>query len=420
MKRSSLILTHGAVFSIGIAAAMIANSVRGTNDRDTADTTVPATRSSSRTPAGSSESGGISRDGKMKETERSKSGRQAASPLERLGEIVKMTDSFSRQRALMDMIETLGPGQFAEVAGQFRNLDHLGNSRGEYGLILQGWSKLDPLAALDYVGTRDDGRGRGTILETWAGNDAAAAEAWAKANFTGEGPNPYMASIIRGVAGNDLATATRLAEAMPQSNERGQAAGSITDALFQQGVEAAKNYPAGITDEALRGGFVAMIANRLAEKDPDDAARWLASMNAGEDQRRAARRVADALAKEDPTKAAAWLKSLQPEARAEAARGIIPVMSSGDPNKITQTATWVASLAGTPGYDNVVEEFVWSCNTRAPEQSAAWIQGVANPDQQRRLYYRMLGEWSQKDAAAVKQWVAANNVPDDVRRRFLR
>ncbi|GAA5116846.1 hypothetical protein GCM10023212_04280 [Luteolibacter yonseiensis] len=318
------------------------------------------------------------------------------------------------------MIEKLGPDQFAAVAEQFRNLDHLGNSRGEFGLILQGWAKLDPLAALEYVGKNGEGRGRGTILETWAGNDPAAAEAWAKANFTGEGPNPYMASIIRGIAGNDLTSATRLAEEMPRSDERGYAAGAITDALFLQGIDAAKNYPATIKDDALRGGFVAMIAERLAQKNPEDAAKWLASMNAGEDQIRAARGVAQALASKDPDEAALWLKSLQPEARGEAARGIIPAMSSGDMNKITQTAKWVATLAGTPGYDNVVEEFVWSCNTRAPEQSAAWIQGVANPDQQRRLYYRMLGEWSQRDAAAVKQWVAANNVPEDVRRRFLR
>ena len=90
-------------------------------------------------------------------------------------------------------------------------------------------------------------------------------------------------------------------------------------------------------------------------------------------------------------------------------------MSSKD---ITGTAQWVSSLAGTPNYDSVVEEFVWSCNSRAPEQSAAWIQGVSDPDQQRHLYHRMLGEWAQKDPAAVKQWVATNNVPDSVRQRF--
>lgn len=420
MTRSNLIFTHGAVFSVGIAAAMIANSFRETSDQGSGKTATLSTHSSSGAAGGSLEGGGSERDGKTRETDRGRSSRSTATPVEQLGEIVRMTDSFSRQRALMDMIEKLGPDQFAQVAEQFRNLDHLGNSRGEYGLILQGWAKLDPLAALEYVTANGGGRGRGTILETWAGSDPAAAEAWAKANFTGDGPNPFMASIISGIAGNDLPTATRLAEGMPRSDERGQAAQSITDALFLQGIEAAKNYPATIKDDALRGGFVAMIAERLAQKNPEDAAKWLASMKTGDDQQRAARGVAEALASKDPNEAATWLKSLQPEARSEAARGIIPAMSSGDANKIAQTATWVASLAGTPGYDNVVEEFVWSCNTRAPEQSAAWIQGVANPEQQRRLYYRMLSEWSQRDAAAVKQWVAANNVPDDVRRRFLR
>lgn len=419
MTRSNLIFTHGAVFSVGIAAAMIANSFRETSDQGASKTTALSTRSSSGA-GGSLEGGGPDREGKAREADRGKSSRSTATPVEKLGEIVRMTDSFARQRALMDMIEKLGPDQFAQVAEQFRNLDHLGNSRGEYGLILQGWAKLDPLAALEYVTANGGGRGRGTILETWAGNDPAAAEAWAKANFTGDGPNPYMASIIGGIAGNDLTTATRLAVEMPRSEERGQAVQSITDALFLQGIEAAKNYPATITDDALRGGFVAMIGERLAQKNPEDAAKWLSSMKTGEDQQRAARGVAEALASKDPNEAANWLKSLQPEARSEAARGIIPAMSSGDATKIAQTATWVASLAGTPGYDNVVEEFVWSCNTRAPEQSAAWIQGVANPDQQRRLYYRMLGEWSQRDAAAMKQWVAANNVPEDIRRRFLR
>jgi hypothetical protein len=140
-------------------------------------------------------------------------------------------------------------------------------------------------------------------------------------------------------------------------------------------------------------------------------------MGQGEIQNRAARTVADALAKTDTKAAASWVEKLKPEAQAEAARGVIPVMSSAD---ITGTAKWVSGLVGTPGYDKVVEEFVWSCNTRAPEQSAAWIQGVSDPNQQRRLYYRMLGEWARKDAAAVKQWVAANNVPDDIRRRYLR
>nr|MCU0782257.1 hypothetical protein [Akkermansiaceae bacterium] len=64
--------------------------------------------------------------------------------------------------------------------------------------------------------------------------------------------------------------------------------------------------------------------------------------------------------------------------------------------------------------------FVWSCDYRAPEQSAAWIRGIADPERQTRLYHRMLGEWARRDAAAVKQWVASNGVPPSVAERFLR
>ena len=46
--------------------------------------------------------------------------------------------------------------------------------------------------------------------------------------------------------------------------------------------------------------------------------------------------------------------------------------------------------------------------------------GCFNPQQQHRLFQRILGEWAQHDAAAMKQWAASKTVPDDIRWRFLR
>lgn len=417
MTRSNLIFTHGAVFAVGIAGAMVANSFRGAND-ETARESGPASRSHSAGAAGRFERDEISQNSRSAKDEHRASKKELGPAVDRLASVVRITDAFERQRALMDLIDTLGPAEFAGVADQFRDLDHLGDSRGEYALLLRGWAKADPLAALEYVGLHRGGeRGRDTILSTWAGNDAAGAERWALDNHKGDGANPYLASVISGIAGNDVAEASRLAQSMPLSRERGDAVDAITQALFLQGTEAAMAFPASITDEALRGGFVAAIANRLIDKDVNKAAAWVASMAQGDIQNRAAREVANALARQDTTAAAAWVRTLKPEAQSEAARGVIPAMSRDD---IAGTARWVSGLVGTPNYDNVVEEFVWSCNSRAPEQSAAWIQGVSNPEQQHRLFQRMLGEWAQKDAAAVKQWVAANTVPDDIRRRFLR
>ena len=416
MTRSNLIFTHGAVFSVGIAAAMIVNGFRAPQPMAAEESQQRGARNLSAARLERDEGSAATKTARSQQRAGAK--RETGPPAERLADLVRIPDSFERQRALMNLIDTLGPAEFAGIADQFRQLDHLGDTGDEYELILRGWAKVDPLTALEYVNQHpNSGRARTTILATWAGTDGAAATRWALDHHEGEGANPHMAAVIRGIAGVDLAEASRLAQEMPLSRERRDAVESITRALFLQSPEAAMAYPASIQDEALRGGFVAAIASRMIEKDVSKAAAWVASLDQGEVQNRAARNVADALARMDPKAAAAWVRTLKPEAQAEAARGVIPIMSSGD---ITGTAQWVSGLAGTPNYDRVVEEFVWSCNTRAPEQSAAWIQGVSNPEQQNRLYHRMLGEWAQKDAAAVKNWVQANNVPDGVRRRFNR
>ncbi|NQX00196.1 hypothetical protein HQ447_06015 [bacterium] len=416
MNRTQLIFTHGAVFSVGIAAALIANGLRDPQASSLAAGGEPGSRSRSARSSAALEPEGTPRPANGSSRSQSKRGEKPA--VEQLANIIRITDASERQRALMDLMDTLGPAEFAAVAEQFRELDHLDNGRGEYDLILRGWAKADPLGAIAYADLHPNSQAaRSTILTTWAGNDAAAAERWALDHHDGNGPNPHLAAVIRGIAANDVASASRLAQSMPLSRERGEAVNSITRALFLQGTDSAMAFPASISDEALRGGFVAAIAARMIDKDVNAAAAWVASMKEGDVQNRAARSVADALARVDPKTAATWVRSLQPEAQAEAARGVIPIMSSKD---IAGTATWVSGLAGTPQYDSMVEEFVWSCNTRAPEQSAAWIQGVSDPQQQRRLYQRMLGEWAQKDAAAVKQWVTSNTVPPEIARRFAR
>ncbi len=414
MNRTTLLLSHGAVFAVGIAAAMIAH--RGDESENAA-----RAAEESRTRAGASTAGmagGPADAARGGRGARDGAGPSGGAAVERLGDIVRMTDAFERQRALMELIDSLGPDEFAAVADGFREMDHLGNARDEYELLLRGWAKVDPLGALAYVDEHPGaGRVRGPILETWAGLDAAAAENWALANHDGDGPNPHLAAVIAGIAPHDVEHASRLVQTMPGSRERGQAIEAMTRALLAQGVDAALAFPALISDEHLRGSFVSQIADRVSRRDPEKAAEWVASFPEGEVQNRAARNVAGVLARQDVQQAAQWVKQLSPEAQAEAARGVIPRMSSED---IAGTARWVSTLAGTPNYDRVVEAFVWSCDQRAPEQSATWIQGVSDPGQQRRLYHRMLQSWARRDREAMQNWVASNNVPEDIRERFLR
>jgi hypothetical protein len=418
MKNRNAILTHTAVFAAGVALAVVGYHANSGSPEDSAAEV--ALRSSARRTEGTGSSVTEARNASQRERRETgaKAGRTGETATERMATVVQMTDPMDRQLALIALLERLGPEEFAAVAEQYRQMDHYSGSGGEFDLILRGWAKADPLAALEYTTNQLKSRGASTtVLAAWAGKDPAAAESWALANHTGDGPNPYLAAVIRGIAPYDIAHATQLAQSMPASDEQRDAVDAITHSLFMQGLDRAMAYPSTIEDPKLRASLVAAVARRLIDKDPTQAGTWLAAMKDPDDQNRAARRVAEALAAQDPQVAADWMRKLQPAARAEAARGIIPKMSSGD---IAGTAQWVNTLAGIPNYDRVVEEFVWSCDGRAPEQSAAWIRGVADQEQQTRLYHQMLGEWAKRDATAVKDWVASNQVPESVARRFKR
>ena len=419
MKKSTVIASHAAIFALGVSLAfLVGKDSKGAADG--VDSVNGATGSGTRMSGD-----GFSSDGTVVgKRESRESGKRTAgktgktSPGESLGKINKISDAYDRQRALMDFYDTLAPDQFAAVADEFQKLHHYGNTGTEMELLFQAWAKADPTAALAYIDENPEtARNRGEVLVTWATNDAAGAEKWALDKHEGDGPNPYMASVVKGIASYDIANASRLTASMPMSRERGQAIDAMAKALLMSGKEAAFAFPDTIKDEFLKGGYVLLISQNLAQQDPQGAADWVAAMDNGNVQERAAGNIADRLARVDVRKAADFVNSLQPEAKANAAAATIPAMSQDD---IAGTARWVSTLAGTPGYDRVVESFVWSCDQRAPEQSAAWISGISDANQQARLYNRMLGDWAKRDAGAVRSWVAENDVPDNIRKRFSR
>ncbi|QTN31678.1 hypothetical protein HZ994_04850 [Akkermansiaceae bacterium] len=414
MKKSTVILSHACIFALGIAVAFV--SKKETGAADAGGSALPQQRErGSRIISGADTAGRPAAEMQRRSlpgaAAESKAGARAA-----LGRINAIADTYDRQRNLMNFLDGLSPEHFEEVADEFRKLDHYGNTSTEMELLFQAWAKADPLAALDYIGENPGmSRNRGEVLEVWAVADPAAAEKWAMDQHKGEGANPYLASVIKGIASYDIGKAALLTQGMPMGAERGPAIDAIAKALLMKGTEAAFAFPDTIGDEHLKGSFVMMISQNLARRDPQAAADWVASMGSGDLQNRASGDVAGRLARLDVDKAVEFVSSLQPAARANAAAATVPSMSA---NNIEGTARWVSSLAGTPGYDRVVESFVWSCDHRAPEQSAAWISGVSDPGQQLRLYHRMLGEWQKRDDAAVRTWVAENEVPETVRRRF--
>ena len=190
MKSKQLLVTHASVFAVGIAAAMVVNGLRepATGNADT-DANNRRASSSTSSSGGSfsdpSATGSSARGSRASREESRQLSKRDARPLSaKASDIVRIGDALERQRALLDLLDTLGPDEFASFAAQYRSLDHYGDSRGEYDMILRSWAKADPLGALGYIAENGGSRQASSACEVpFVGGGLSSSSSSGEASF---------------------------------------------------------------------------------------------------------------------------------------------------------------------------------------------------------------------------------------------
>jgi hypothetical protein len=380
---------------------------------DDAPAEIRNTRSSSRDSAtGTAETRRTSR---IPAADPSDSTGTIADRLARMEAIVRGENPLDRNRALLAFIDKLAPGDFEQVVANFRSLGITDSRLGEYSLLLTAWAQADPYSALNYARQNTSNSfATDTILTSWASTDVDAAIRWAEANFTGDGANPHMPGIIRGLIDSDPARATQLLAAMPRSEERAKGLDFMIPHLLQQGSEATRAWIAAITDESLRNGAILRTAEKLALTDPAGTASWLLA-NPGEAAQRRMDDVYSAWAKQDKQAALSSLNALPAgDNRSNALRGMVSSVASADP----QSALTLMDQYASDVTDRVVQNFIWHSYGTDPAIAASQISRIADEGQRDRMYRRMLDNWIERDPASAQAWIQANALPQSIRDRI--
>lgn len=325
--------------------------------------------------------------------------------LARLGSIMRGENPLDRNRALLAFIDQLGPGDFEGAVAHFRSLGLMEGRMGEYSLLLTAWAQADPLSALAYAKENtSDGFAAGTILTSWAATDPEAAIRWAQANHEGDGANPYLPGIIRGIAESDPARASELLVGMPKSDERGKGLDFILPHLLQQGTEATRAWISAITDDSLRNGAMMRAAEKLAATDPAGTVSWLLA-NPGEASQRRIDDIYSAWSKKDEQ--AAWnsFNTLPAgEARSNALRGMITSAAVQNP----QAAFSLMDRYPNDVNDRLVQNFVWHSFGNDPATAVAAIARIGDERQRDQMYRRTLEAWKREDPASAENWLRTN------------
>ena len=336
--------------------------------------------------------------------------------LAKMEELMRTADPIERTQAWLNFVNSIDPSEFESVVASFRGLGMTESRMTEYAMLLSAWGKKDPLQALAYAQENTGNRfARNTILSTWAAYDPAGAIQWAEQNHEakeGEG-NPWMIGIIQGLAATDPARASQLLAGMPYSEERGEALGALLPTILAQGNDAAKAWAEGMTDDALKQGAIARVAEAMAAKDPAGTADWL-SRNPGEAADRSMDNVISAWMETDKDSAVAYYKALPAgDIRTNALRGVANNMAMEDPRAAADFLDANAADAD----DRVYQQFVWHSFGEAPDIAASYISKITNPREQEQMYGRMLDGWLRRDFDAASTWINGNTLPENVSQR---
>lgn len=395
------------------AGAFMAGRVSSPDSKQSATDSPESTRASRSSSIPLSSESAAERMRRTRENDRRSE--SAAERLTRLESIVRGENPLDRSRAMLAFIDQLSPGDFEAAVEHFRSLGMTEDRMGEYGMLLSAWAKVDPLSALAYA--KENTRSRfatDTILTTWASMDPDAAIRWAEANHTGDGPNPNLVGVIRGIAATDPQRATQLLTGMPKSVERGQALDAMMPYLLAQGNDATRTWIAAISDDSLRNGAMMRAAERMAATDPAGTVAWLIA-NPGEATNRTMDDVYSTWARTDEQAAMRSLATLPAgEVRSDALRGLVTSAAVSDPAK---AISLMDRFPSDVDY-GVVRNFIWHSFGNDPAMAVNQITRIADAGQREQMYLRTVSRWIERDPTAAGAWMQGNALPPSVQQKL--
>jgi len=409
-------ITCATAFLVGRTASSSTDVEQANAD---AKTPTVSARSASRSNANTSQAGNR-RSGSRSGGSSSEAQIQALQ--DKVRDLKNLSDPIARAEGFLDLIRDLGPDEFLAAVGAYREGGINNEQFGEYRLLLSAWANVAPLEALDYAqeNTRTQ-FARSTILSSWAKNDPEGAISWARENFDNNGnedrANPWISSVISGIASSDIGRATQLLEELPFSRERGEALTTIFKEISASGNEEAKNWISQLTDPRLQQGAAARLAGQLAEEDPQSAADWAASLGP-EVMTRSASTIIDNWAENDLQAARAWVEGQSTEIIAASGPNLVKeLIQQGD---ASSASDWLSSYEGDPAFDDSVRSLVRHSLQEEPTVAADWIMKLTSERDQERTFHRVLGNWLQQDRDGALDYINNNPVPESVRTRASR
>lgn len=330
-----------------------------------------------------------------------------------LASLLSQTDPVGRSRALVILVDGLGPADFAPMLADCREM-HLNITGDVCSLLLSAWARIAPAAAAD--GVAGDSAALKIVITTWSGLDAGAAFDWVSRHATGRQADQLLPLVIPGIsAGHPELATERLATLSPAI--RVATLPGVAAQVMKGGDAAIQDWLDSFEPGVPRREALFALVQNISTDHPQQALSWMEKdpgTLASHYPSTGGTPLFLSWADRDPAAAREAFDALEPGTRLhqEALTGLIGGRGLRD-----DPAAIGALLHQFPDELDFFVLYRGMALTHEKDPSGALdLVSRMPPDTQelQDYYTAILGEWASRDPAAAAAWLDSHQVPAGV------
>jgi len=334
------------------------------------------------------------------------------------------------------------------AASQFANA-HSELSGDALGVIAGAWAQHDLPAATNWVASLPDGEKKDAVLLALASStetNVPRLSAKFCALLTTTQPTT---NLVQGLASSlakvDVANAVEWARSLKDDTAREAAFSALSESWGQSDPKGMATYALGLPAGEAQTRYLTAACRQMAIRDLpgamellqqlsdavsrqssleqaarscdllhlDPAAKYIAAMPAGDDQKAAIKGLLSVWTPADPETALNWLCAFsETNAQPESAQAVIKTWSQSEPAAV---AKWLATLPAATASEPMVSAFLEGAVAKYPDYAAQWTQAVTDETKRQKYQLQVARQWLKSDPSAASKWINNLNLPEAIK-----
>ncbi len=288
--------------------------------------------------------------------------------------------------------------------------------------LIRRWAEADPRLAANWVSRMSPGVARQEAIEgmaiVWANQSLSDAVEWIR-QLPEEGERQGgMLIAAYEAARTEPTAALQLAIELPANPTRDELMVHAASQWAARDPQATADWAKQIPDAELRERTFSAIALAWAESDPAAAATLAVKLiPLGRHQDDAVVGIVQRWVQKQPEQAAAWVARF-PEGslRESALENLVKLWADRDPE---QTGSWLKGAALNSSHDTTVGAFANQISPSFPHVAAFWVEQIGDEAIRAREMEAVGEAWMGSDANAARVWIAQTPLSEAVKMRLF-